>query len=270
MQNEAIDISVAEFGAFRDLIYKIAGISLAPAKRELVRGRLAKRLKHHGLKSYKEYFGLLSAPMHRTELQIAVDLLTTNETYFYREPKHFDFLREKILTAHPRGVQFRVWSAASSSGEEPYTIAMELADSLGDAPWEIVGSDLSSRVLERAKSGHYAMERARNIPDAMLRRYCLKGVGEQDGTFLLSPSLTRRVKFLQINLNETLPNIGMFDVVFLRNVMIYFDADTKRAVVARVGAALKPGGYLFVSHSESLNGVSEAFKMLTPSVYRKA
>jgi chemotaxis protein methyltransferase CheR len=269
MQHEAIDISVAEFGAFRDLIFRIAGISLAPAKRELVRGRLAKRLKHHGLSSYQDYFGLLSGSKGQTELQIAVDLLTTNETYFFREPKHFEFLRQKILPQHPRGVQFRVWSAASSSGEEPYTIAMELAEGLGDAPWEILGSDLSLRVLERARSGHYAMERAKNIPQPYLVRHCLKGVGAQDGTFMINPALRRRTRFVQINLNEVLPQIGSFDVVFLRNVMIYFDGDTKRAVVERIAPLIKPGGYIIVSHSESLNGVSDRFKMITPSVYRK-
>jgi chemotaxis protein methyltransferase CheR len=269
MQHEAVDISVAEFGEFRDLIFRIAGISLAPAKRELVRGRLAKRLKHHGLSSYRAYFGMLSAARDRTELQIAVDLLTTNETYFFREPKHFEFLRGTILPEHPRGAPFRVWSAASSSGEEPYTIAMELAQGLGDAPWEILGSDLSSRVLERARTGHYAMERAKNIPQAYLQRHCLKGVGEHEGTFLINPALRRRVSFRQINLNEALPNLGSFDLVFLRNVMIYFEADTKRAVVERIAPLIKAGGYIIVSHSESLNGVSAAFRMITPSIYRK-
>lgn len=269
MQQEAINISVAEFDSFRDMIFRIAGISLAPAKRELVRGRLAKRLRHHGLSSYRDYFGLLSTGKDKAELQIAVDLLTTNETYFFREPKHFDFLREKILPMHARGTPFRVWSAASSSGEEPYTIAMELAQALGEAPWEIIGSDLSQRVLERARSGHYAMERANNIPQDYLQRHCLKGVGAQDGTFVISPALIRRVRFVQINLNEALPQLGSFDVVFLRNVMIYFDGDTKRAVVERVAPLVKAGGYLIVSHSESLNGVSDRFKMITPSVYRK-
>ena len=268
MYQEATRISVDEFDAFRDLIYRIAGITLAPTKSELVRGRLAKRLKHHGLNSYGDYFRLLSA-RDRTELTIAVDLLTTNETYFFREPAHFDFLRTQILARHSRGVPFRVWSAASSSGEEPYTIAMELAAGLGEAPWEIVGSDLSTRVLERAGSGHYAMERAANIPRRYLTEYCLRGIGEQDGTFIINPDLRRRVRFTQINLNEPLPDLGVFDVIFLRNVMIYFDTDTKRRVVARIVPLLKPGGYLFVSHSESLNGISDAVRMIQPSVYRK-
>lgn len=269
MQHDTIEISATEFGAFRDMIFRIAGISLTPAKRELVRGRLAKRLRHHGLNSYRDYFGLLLAGNNKAELQIAVDLLTTNETSFFREPKHFDFLREKILPLHPRGTPFRVWSAASSSGEEPYSIAMELAQALGDAPWEIVGSDLSQRVLERARRGQYAIERAKNIPRDYLQRHCLKGVGEQEGNFVISPVLIRRVRFVQINLNEALPQLGSFDVVFLRNVMIYFDGETKRAVVERVAPLVRAGGYLIVSHCESLNGVSDSFKMITPSVYRK-
>jgi chemotaxis protein methyltransferase CheR len=269
MPHEAIDISTAEFGAFRELIYRIAGINLAPAKRELVRGRLAKRLKHHGLTSYQDYFAILSSPRGRAELQIAVDLLTTNETYFYREPGHFEFLREKILPQHARAAPFRVWSAASSSGEEAYTIAMELAAGLGEAPWEIVGSDLSTRVLEQARGGQYPMERARNIPPARFLKYCAEGSGEGKGTFLVSPALRRRMRFVEVNLNESLPQLGCFDVVFLRNVMIYFDTDTKRAVVERVAPLVKPGGYLFVSHSESLNGLSERFTKLKPSIYRK-
>lgn len=268
MQVESVDISADEFGAFRELIHRIAGISLAPAKRELVRGRLAKRLKHNGLESYADYFKLLCGK-GSAELQIAVDLLTTNETYFFREPKHFEFLRDKVLAAHPRGVPFRVWSAASSSGEEAYSIAMELADALGDAPWEIVGSDLSTRVLQRARSGHYAMARADNIPSALLKRHCLKGVGPEDGTFIIKPELRRRVRFVQVNLNEPLPELGKFDLVFLRNILIYFENDTKRKVLARIEPLLKAGGILMVSHSETLNGITGNLNVLQPAIYRK-
>jgi len=262
-------IGEREFDAIRAWIRGAAGISLSDQKKALVAGRLACRLRHYGLDSYGRYFELLQGGTRPDELQIAVDLLTTNETHFFREPKHFDFLRERILPARPAGRTFRVWSAASSSGEEPYSIAMTLAESLGDAPWEVVASDLSSRVLARAQTGHYAMARAKTIPRSYLSKYCLKGVGAQEGTFLVDPRLRSRVQFLQLNLVGALPQLREFDVIFLRNVMIYFDAPTKREVVARLLPHLARRGHIIVGHSESLNGLSDALQSVQPSIYRK-
>lgn len=262
-------ISDREFELFGRLLRERSGIHLSPAKKALVSGRLAKRLKALGLDSYGDYFRLITGGAHPEELQVAIDLLTTNETYFFREPRHMDFLRDVILPSRVPGRPFRLWSAACSSGEEPYTIAMVLAEALGDAPWEVLGSDISARMLEKARSGHYAMSRAQHIPPALLSRHCLKGVGRQAGTFLVDRGLRRRVSFAQINLNATLPRLGEFDVVFLRNVMIYFEQETKRDVVARILPLLRPGGYLVVSHSESLNGVTDALRIVQPSIYRK-
>lgn len=262
-------ISDKEFSQFKNLIYSIAGINLSPAKKPLVSGRLAKRLRERQLANYGDYFKLLSSGQEPNEIQMAVDLLTTNETYFFRESKHFDFLRQNILTQHKRGQPFRVWSAASSSGQEPYTIAMVLADCLGEQPWEVLASDISTRVLERARTGHYPLEQARHIPKNYLNKYCLKGVGAQEGTFLVDRSLRSKVNFIQVNLNATLPKLGEFDLVFLRNVMIYFDEDTKRQVVRRIMGQLKSGGHLIIGHSESLNGIVNDLKSLMPSVYYK-
>jgi len=258
-----------EFKQFQAWLYRAAGINLSPAKKALVAGRLFKRLKHHQLNSYGDYFQLIMGHEATAELQVALDLLTTNETYFFREPKHFDFLREQVLPRAVAGKTFRLWSAASSSGEEPYSLAMTLADGLGSTPWEIIGSDISSQVLAKARSGHYPLARARTIAQPLLVKHCLKGTGRQEGTFLIERSLRERVHFMQINLNEELPKIGEFEVIFLRNVMIYFDQDTKRKVVARMLPLLKPGGYFIVSHSESLNGISDALQLITPSIYRK-
>lgn len=263
-------ISDQEFRQFQTMIYDIAGISMSPAKKPLVSGRLAKRVKHHGLKSYDEYFKLLTKNDGNGELQVAVDLLTTNETYFFREQKHFDFLRDKVLPARKSGTPFRVWSAASSSGEEPYSIAMMLADVLGEAPWELLASDLSTRVLEKARAGVYPMERAEDIPKNYLTRFCLKGTGNQEGNFLIAKELRNRVQYRQVNLNETLPKLSVFDVIFLRNVMIYFDVETKRQVIARMLPLLASGGVLVIGHSESLNGVTDELKVVVPSIYRKA
>lgn len=265
---EHASLSDNEFHQFRDLIYRIAGISMTTAKKPLVGGRLAKRLKEHRLSSYGEYFRLLGS--RPDELQIAVDLLTTNETYFFRESRHFDFVREKILPQHSSGRTFRVWSAASSTGQEPYSIAMTLADGLGGRAWEMVASDISTRVLEKARAGHYPMEQAKHIPKAYLSQFCLKGVGSQEGTFVIERSLRSRINFMQVNLNATLPKLGEFDLVFLRNVMIYFDTETKRQVVGRILELLKPGGYLLIGHSESLNGVVDGLQTVMPAVYRKS
>jgi chemotaxis protein methyltransferase CheR len=230
---------------------------------------LGKRLKHWQCRSFGEYFKQLHGHDGQGELQIAVDLLTTNETYFFREPKHFDFLKDRIVPAHRRGATFRAWSAACSSGEEPYSIAMTLATTLGGSAWEVVASDLSTRVLERARSGHYALERTQHIPPEYLSGYCLKGTGEKAGTFLVERRLRERIRFMQVNLNEPLPKIGEFDVIFLRNVMIYFELETKRQVVKRLLQALRPGGYFLIGHSETLNGVTNELKSITPSIYQK-
>ncbi|WP_260954601.1 CheR family methyltransferase [Pseudomonas citri] len=256
-----------EFAQFRDLIFEIAGIRMSDAKKPLVSGRLAKRVRAQGLFSYGDYFRLLLN--ERTELQVAVDLLTTNETYFFREPKHFAFLREQILPEPGNRSSVRVWSGACSSGEEPYSIAMTLAEVLGNRPWEVLASDLSLRVLEKARSGLYRMVDAEDIPRPLLTRYCLKGIGENSGSLLIDPALRNRVSFRQINLNTALPDLGQFEVIFLRNVMIYFDLETKRQVMQRMLPSLKPGGYFIVSHSESLNGVCDELKVVSPSIYRK-
>jgi chemotaxis protein methyltransferase CheR len=265
----SVVLSDEEFGHFRRWLHQVAGISLSDAKKQLVTGRLAKRLQLHGLASYGAYYRMLTGGRHPDELRTAVDLLTTNETYFFREPKHFEFLRGRILPGVRPGRTFRVWSAASSSGQEAYSIAMVLADRLGDRPWEVVGSDLSSRVLDKARAGHYPLEQASHIPQDYLRRFCLKGTGAQAGTFLVDKPIRGRVGFRQANLIEPLPNLGEFDLIFLRNVMIYFDADTKRSVVSRLAALLRPGGHLFIGHSESLNGISAEVKAVMPAIYRK-
>jgi chemotaxis protein methyltransferase CheR len=262
-------ITDKEFGHFQRFIYEAAGITLSSAKKALVSGRLSKRLQAHQLDSFAAYFELLDSGREPAEVQMAVDLLTTNETYFFREPKHFELLRELASAARGRTQPFRVWSAACSTGEEPYSMAMVLADVLPDTPWEVFGSDISTRVLTRARSGHYPLERTRNVPPAYLKRYCLRGMGPQEGSLLVDKSLRQRVQWAQINLNEPLPGMAAFDVIFLRNVMIYFNGDTKRQVVARILGLLKPGGHFCIGHSESLNDICNSVKQVAPSIYVK-
>jgi len=262
-------ISNAEFAQFQRFIFDAAGISMADAKKALVMGRLGKRVAAHGLQSFGAYFKLLCSGQHPNEVQMAVDLLTTNETYFFREIKHFEFLRSLALEARSRPESFRVWSAASSSGEEAYSTAMVLADCMQTTAWDILGTDISTRVVESARRGLYSMERARHVPPEYLRRFCRKGSGTYDGMLLVNQALRQRVAFRHANLNAPLPELGRFDIVFLRNVMIYFNNDTKRAVVARVLDTVKPGGYFCVGHSESLNDITTAVRMVAPSIYQK-
>jgi len=260
-------ISDQEFALFQRLLSDIAGIHLAPAKKVMLAGRLSRRIRARNVASYADYFKLLER--ERDELQVAVDLLTTNETYFFREPQHFDFLRDYAVATYRRGHQFRVWSAACSSGEEPYSIAMVLDAHLQNGVWEVVGSDVSTRVLEKARTGIYPIEQAKRIPKPFLQRYCLKGIGSHEGTLRVNKQLRDQVRFMQINLNKPLPTLGTFDVIFLRNVMIYFDANTKRKVLSRLIPLLASGGYLLIGHSETLNGLDVPLIAERPSIYRK-
>lgn len=269
MYEPKILINDAEFKKFKSWLYEAAGIDLKDSKSKLVEGRLASRLRHYDLYSYAAYFKIISRKDGLHEAQVAVDLLTTNETYFFREHKHFDFLQERLLPKVSPGKNFRLWCAASSTGEEPYTLAMTLAEGLGLTPWQILATDINVQVLEKASSGHYGLERAHNIPQYLLKKYCLKGSRKQEGTFLIKKELRDKIDFQQLNLIKPFPQMGKFDVIFLRNVMIYFDENTRIKLVKKAVELLKPGGHLFVSHSESLIGISEQLKMVQPSVFIK-
>ncbi len=251
------------------MIYDHAGIALTAEKKVMVASRLAKRLTYFGLSDYGQYFQLATSSNYPDEFQMMVNILTTNETYFFREPKHFEFFRDSILKLW-RGDSFSVWSAASSTGEEAYTLAMVMAETLGMRKWDVFGSDLSTKVLNAATTGVYLMDRLEHMEPALLNKYCLKGVRSQAGTFRVDDKLRARVHFGQVNLMQPLPkNIGSFDVIFLRNVLIYFDQQTKKHVVERIATALKPGGYFFISHSESLHRVTDHLEMVKPSIFIK-
>ncbi len=262
-------ITDSEFNSFRAFIYDQTGINLSDEKKTLVISRLSKRLRHYAINTFKEYYELVVASSESGERQVVIDLLTTNETYFFREPKHFSFLEKEILSKWKGGRTLRVWSAASSTGEEAYSIAMLMDDMLGNHPWEIFGSDISSRVLKTAQQGHYQLQRIDGIPKAYLRKYCLKGVGEHDGTLLVDKTLRSKVTFASVNLKKPLGNVGLFDIIFLRNVLIYFDVETKKQIIKQLVEKLKPDGYLFIGHSESLKGIHDGLETVIPTVYRK-
>jgi len=209
---------------------------------------------------------LLEQPEQQTERRLVVDLLTTNETFFFREPQHFRYLADWLREQRR---PLRLWSAACSSGEEPYSLAMLLAEHAAHDDWRILASDLSQRMLEKARSAIYPLDGSHNFPPGWLQRYCLKGVDQQEGMFRVVASLRQRVALRELNLMRELPgDLPLFDVIFLRNVLIYFNPADKRAIVARLIERLRPGGLLFIGHAESVQGFELPLKSLAPSVLR--
>lgn len=266
MFNKHIELKDSEFSEIRDLIYKWAGINLTDNKRALVSGRLLKRIRNFHLNSFKEYTQLVKEDPE--EKQIFLNLLSTNETYFFREPKHFDYLQEKVLPNYTSTEEIRVWSAASSSGEEIYSIAMILSE-YHRGPWEILGSDINEEMLFMANRAVYPMEDTVKIPEKYLKKYCLKGVKSQEGFFTIDKKLKKNIRFTKINLNENLPDIGFFDIIFLRNVMIYFNRETKMEILKRLIPKLKPNGYFIVGHAENLHGLTTELIAEVPTIYRR-
>jgi chemotaxis protein methyltransferase CheR len=262
-------LSAESFNAVVELFHGISGIRLSDAKLPLVNGRLQKLAQACGARSLDAYVEQLLAERNPEEVVRVVDKLTTNETYFFREPQHFKFLA-KLLESQARCADFRVWSAASSSGEEAYSIAMLLAEKLGFEGWEVIGTDLSTAMVETARLGLYPVDRARHTPHEYLKRHALRGHGPHEGQFRVSQALRERVHFSGANLMEPLPDLGLFDVIFLRNVLIYFDAPAKEAIVKRVVQLLKPHGYLFTGHAESLSNLRHELHAEQAAIYRRA
>ncbi|MEK8033731.1 protein-glutamate O-methyltransferase CheR [Ideonella sp. DXS29W] len=263
-----MNLSNESFQAVADLFHGISGIRLAESKRSLVAGRLQKLAQVQGMRSLDDYVDRLLSDRDPDEIIRVVDKLTTNETYFFREPQHFQFMAE-VLGRWPAGKPFRVWSAASSSGEEAYSIAMLLAEKLGPSGWEVVGTDLSTEMVASAQRALYPMSRARHTPREYLKRYCLRGEGAYDGQLLISKALRQHVRFSTANLMEPLPDLGRFDIIFLRNVLIYFDSPAKTAIVESVSQLLQPHGYLFVGHAESLAHLQVGLRAERTAVYTR-
>ncbi|MEN0037557.1 MAG: protein-glutamate O-methyltransferase CheR [Cellvibrio sp.] len=261
-------ISSFAFHKIRDYVHRTAGIIIGADKTALVTGRLWRRLELFGFDSYEAYFSFVSSPKGAQERNTMLDLLTTNETYFFREPAHFNFLRDEIIPQQGYN-KMRVWCAASSTGEEAHSIAMVLADTLGKTNWDILATDISGKVLEHARTGVYRAERINQIPEDYLKNYCRRGIGEYEGMLAVVPSLRSHITFEQHNLLNAREDDAQFDVIFLRNVMIYFDNATKQKVVENLLRALRPGGWLILGHCESLQGLNTGLTTVRPSIYRK-
>ena len=265
-------LSQPVFTAVRDLAYRTAGIDLQPGKQEMVAARLWKRASALGFDSAEAYFRAVQTDRSgKLEVDL-IDALTTNHTSFFREPAHFDFLRTHILPKLRTRLNFTIWSAASSSGEEPYSIAVTLLEELGSSAARIAkvrASDISTAVLRRAEAGVYPEDKFRDLGHGWCSRYLLRGTGSQVGNFRMRPELRRMIHFERINLMDPLTADGAFPLIFLRNVMIYFDRPAQERVIASLTAMLEPGGYLFVGHSESLNGLAHGLEYVQVAVYRK-
>ncbi|MDB6046605.1 MAG: chemotaxis protein CheR [Gammaproteobacteria bacterium] len=264
-----------DFEALRKLVKELTGINLSDQKRELVYGRLARRLRTLGLRTFAEYRDLLSSDGGR-EIAELCNAITTNLTAFFREGHHFDYLREQVLkplaaeSAATRRV--RIWSAGCSTGEEAYSLAMTVIEALPDLRrWDvkILATDLDSDVLERAQRGVYAADRVRALGPQRLSRFFVERRAREELCYEVTPELTALITFKQLNLMHHLPMKGPLNAIFCRNVVIYFDKDTQRELFARVAYLQRPGDLLFLGHSESLFKVSESYTPIGKTVYRR-
>ncbi len=266
-------LKAEEFAKIRRLAYDTFGLDLRSGKETLVSTRLNKKIRELGFRSFEEYYQHVVGDSTGESLIQLIDALTTNHTSFFREPAHFEFLRKAFWPECGGRGAVDIWSAACSTGEEPYTIAMCALEELGAiAPGKvrILATDISTRVLGKAEQGIYASDRVDGIPGPKLRKYWLRGEGDWAGHYRAKKEVRALIEFQRLNLMETLPAIGPFPLIFCRNVMIYFDKPTQQRVVQRLAAKLEPGGYLLTGHSESLTGIAHELEYVQPAVYRKA
>ena len=266
MKNNEIELTDKEFELFQKLVFKEIGVSLGNSKKFLVKNRLYKQLLEYDLSSYGDYYRLVQ--INKNEKTAMLNLITTNETYFFREKSHFEFLEQNIIKNCGNTDKIRIWSAASSVGAEAYTIAMMLDNAACD--YEIIGSDINTEVIKKANVGLYPLKWMDKIPHELKVKYCLKGKGRHEGWFLVDRCLIKNIKFQTRNLIEVQNDIGKFDVIFLRNVLIYFNDETKEKIIKNVLKNLKPKGYLIISLTEYIHN-TEIFglKKVQSSIFQK-
>lgn len=272
---ETGELTDADYEFLRRLVYEHSRINLGHDKRALVSGRVAKRLRALKIGGYHEYCRWLKTAAGAEELGNLVDVISTNHTQFFREEKHFDWLRAVRLPqwrpCHAQHETFRAWSAAASSGEEPFTLAIVLAEFFGlDGKWTIDATDISIRVLAKAEAAIYDGDKIAPVPPELLRRYFQRGVGQWQGSFRVREELRNHLRFQHLNLLQPkYPFAQRFDLILCRNVMIYFDRPTQETLIGKLTTQLEPGGHLLVGHSESLSGIRHSLRQLQPAVYLK-
>ncbi len=270
------ELSDRDFHNFCQLVYQHAGIHLSPQKKELVRARLSKILRLRGLSEFQDYYELVRRDQSGVELVQLLDAISTNQTAFWREPGHFVFLGQEVLPAwrsrNRQGRRWRLWSAGCSSGEEAYSLAMVLLDGLSAAELtgvKILATDLNTQVLAQAQRGIYPLARLEPLPVEWRRRFFQKGVNQWEGYVRVKPEIRSLVQFRRLNFMEPFQFGENFDIIFCRNVMIYFDKNTQAELVHKFYQCLNPGGYLFIGHSESLCSITHNFNYVKPTIYRK-
>jgi len=268
-QNREFAWTTADFGRIKDLIYRHAGISLHDGKHAMVYSRISRRLRETGHSSFKNYLDWLESN-GGDEWQEFVNALTTNLTSFFRENHHFTEL-DRIVRSTPAGHEWKIWCSAASTGEEPYSIAITMADALGlNGNFRIWASDIDTKVLDKGAQGIYKLENMKNVSSSQLQKYFLKGKGGNQGLARAKPELQKHIQFFTLNLIEENWSLKeQFDVVFCRNVMIYFDNATQRQVLARIHRLMKPKGTLFVGHAENFSDVRNLFALRGKTVYEK-
>lgn len=264
-----------DFSVLRQVAFEHTGITLGENKRQMMYGRLARRIRQLGLGSFAAYCARLEQDPD-SELGELINAITTNLTAFFRENHHFEHLTNvalpAILARNAASRRLRVWSAGCSTGEEPYSVAMTLAESGQLAGWDarILATDIDTNVIAKAASGVYAEERVRDLEQARARRWFRKGSGPNAGKVRIAEVLRDMIAFRQLNLLGPWPMQGPFDIIFCRNVVIYFDKDTQRKLFARYADMLAPQGYLYIGHSETLFKISDRFHSLGGTIYQKA
>lgn len=265
------ELTADQFRVISEMVYRFCGIHLKAGKESLVRARIMKRLRALGIESFDAYLQLIESPGGQGELRQMIDVMTTNKTSFFREPAHFDFLVEEVLPSF-RTERLRFWSAACSSGEEPYTLAMVLLEHLPGCSGRdirILATDISRPVMAKAERGRYPEKDILDVPATYLHKYFTVRQSAEGKVYQVKPAVRSMASFACLNLLEPWPMRGPFQVIFCRNVMIYFDRQTQERIVQRFHELIEPGGYLFVGHSEGLSGVRHGFKYIRPAVYRK-
>ena len=271
---DAAPLTSADFQKISRLAHEHFGLSLPSGKEGLVAARLGKAIRDGGYASFGDYYRYVREDSTGEALIQLIDSLTTNFTSFLREPAHFEFLTQAVTNELGNLSSLRVWSAACSSGEEPYSIAMTLLDlsARPDCPWSgtfrVLATDISTRVLTKAQQGIYDADRFKDLPDRWRRSFLLKGKGRYDGCYKFKPAVISTIEFERLNLIHPFPSRS-FHFIFCRNVLMYFETATQQEIVQRLARCIEPGGYLFVGHSETLHSIDHSLNYVCPAVYRK-
>ncbi len=267
----SVELDDRQFKKISRIVYNYSGIDLKKGKEALVKARLSKRLRTIGASSVEEYLGYVESDEGANELMAMLDIMTTNKTSYFREVEHFNYMEKEILPKL-KSNRIRFWSAACSSGEEPYSIAISLMENLKGVESKdvlILATDISTRMLEKVKDAFYSEEHIRDLPKAFQRKYFIKVQKNPSVFYKVKDNVRSMVRVAWLNLMEKWPMKGTFNVIFCRNVMIYFDRPTQEKLINRFYDYLEPGGHLFVGHSEGLSRVKHNFNYVNPATYRK-